>query len=153
MAASYTRRASVHDVAAYILQKQSPMLATKLEKLAYYSKAWSIVWDSDELFPEEMQAWASGPICPNLYNIYKGEFYLSQWASGSVDRLSDTQRETVDAVLAHYGGKSANWLGELTRLEEPWRKAREGLKPSERSDRVITSASLEEYYSAIWGCE
>ena len=30
---------SVHDVAAYILEKQGPMTAMKLEKLVYYAQA------------------------------------------------------------------------------------------------------------------
>ena len=33
---------SVHDVAAYILKKQGEMSAMKLQKLVYYSQAWSL---------------------------------------------------------------------------------------------------------------
>ena len=45
--------ASVSDVAAYILQQQGAMTTWKLQKLIYYSQAWSLVWDDDALFPEE----------------------------------------------------------------------------------------------------
>ena len=38
------------DVAAYILRKQGAMPAMKLQKLAYYSQAWSLVWDDESLF-------------------------------------------------------------------------------------------------------
>jgi len=41
--------ASVHDVAAYILDKRGPMSHMKLQKLVYYCQAWSLVWD-EELF-------------------------------------------------------------------------------------------------------
>jgi uncharacterized phage-associated protein len=34
--------ADVHDVAAYILGQRSPITALKLQKLVYYSQAWSL---------------------------------------------------------------------------------------------------------------
>jgi hypothetical protein len=37
--------ASARDVAAYILSRQGRMTAMKLQKLVYYSQAWSVVWD------------------------------------------------------------------------------------------------------------
>ena len=45
------------DVAAYILQEQGPTPALKLQKLVYYSQAWSLVWDDKPLFEEEIEAW------------------------------------------------------------------------------------------------
>ena len=41
---------SVHDVAAYILQKHGPMTTMKLQKLVYYAQAWGLVWDDCPLF-------------------------------------------------------------------------------------------------------
>lgn len=48
--------ATVHDVAAYILAKHGPMTAMKLEKLVYYSQAWSLVWDDKPLFRSKIEA-------------------------------------------------------------------------------------------------
>ena len=39
---------TVFDVANYILNKQGSMSAMKLQKLVYYSQAWSLVWDDEE---------------------------------------------------------------------------------------------------------
>ncbi len=36
---------SIFDVATYILKKKGPMTTWKLQKLVYYSQAWSLVWD------------------------------------------------------------------------------------------------------------
>ena len=58
--------ASVFDVAAYILERQGPMTTWKLQKLVYYSQAWSLVWDDDVLFPEEIEACANGPVVREL---------------------------------------------------------------------------------------
>lgn len=46
--------ANVSDVAAYILQKHGRMTTMKLQKLVYYSQAWSLVWDEKPLFQERM---------------------------------------------------------------------------------------------------
>ena len=42
--------AKVHDVAAYIISKMRHVDAMKLQKLLYYSQAWSLVWDDKHLF-------------------------------------------------------------------------------------------------------
>ncbi len=52
--------ASCLDVAEYILREMGPVTAMKLQKLVYYSQAWSLVWDEEPIFEEEIQAWANG---------------------------------------------------------------------------------------------
>ena len=47
---------SAGDVAAYILRKQGTLPAMKLQKLVYYSQAWSLVWDdSSSLFKKGLR--------------------------------------------------------------------------------------------------
>ena len=60
---------SAHDVAAYILRKQGPLSAMKLQKLVYYAQAWSTVWDDQPLFSEAVEAWANGPVVRELYDV------------------------------------------------------------------------------------
>ncbi len=91
--------ASVFDVAKYILEKQGPMTTMKLQKLVYYSQAWSVVWDEKPLFAEEIQAWASGPVVRELYNEHKGKFRISSLQKGNVGNLIREEKETIDAVL------------------------------------------------------
>ena len=57
---------NVFDVVDYILNKLGKMSVLKLQKLVYYSQAWSLVWDEKQLFDEEIQAWANGPIIKDL---------------------------------------------------------------------------------------
>jgi uncharacterized phage-associated protein len=68
--------ADVFDVAEYILQKQGSMTAWKLQKLVYYSQAWALVWDQKPLFPERIEAWANGPVSPDLYQKHRGQFIV-----------------------------------------------------------------------------
>jgi uncharacterized phage-associated protein len=65
-------KVSVFDVAKYILEKQSPMSTIKLQKLVYYSQAWSMVWDGVPIFDEDFQAWLTDPFVRNFMNSTKG---------------------------------------------------------------------------------
>lgn len=141
--------ANVQDVAAYILSKLKPITAMKLQKLAYYSQAWSLVWDEKPLFPERIEAWANGPVIPELYGMHRGEFQLSQLSEGDPAQLTPTEVETIDKVLEFYGDKASQWLSDLTHQEDPWLNARQGLKPGERGNNEITHAAMAEYYGSL----
>lgn len=140
---------SAHDVAAYILARCGTMSAMKLQKLLYYSQAWSLVWDERPMFGERIEAWANGPVVPDIYAQHRGEFAIGRWPSGDAERLNEDQRETVDAVLGYYAAKSAQYLSELTHNEEPWKDARDGLPAGARSNAEITHAAMAEYYGSL----
>ena len=141
--------ASVFDVAAYILKQKGPITAMKLQKLAYYAQAWSLVWDEKPLFPERFEAWANGPVCPDLYAAHRGEFLITKEPGGKSKNLSEEAKGTVTAMLETYGDKSANWLSALTHSEDPWIEARKGLPTGERSNRVITHGAMANYYGNL----
>jgi len=143
-------KVTVFDVANYIINKIGTLTAMKLQKLVYYSQVWSVIWDENELFNEEIQAWANGPVVKELYNEHKGEFRITkEFARGNKNKLSKNQKENINKVLDFYGKKSAQWLSELTHNELPWILARKGLQPDERGERVINLASIQEYYSSL----
>jgi uncharacterized phage-associated protein len=141
--------ASAHDVAAYILKKQGSMSTWKLQKLVYYSQAWSLVWDDEPLFDEPIEAWANGPVVRALYDCHKGEYARSTWPQGKLRSLTPKQRATIDAVLKFYGKRTGQWLSDLTHMEDPWRNAREGLPPNRRSNRRIKLNAMLNYYSLL----
>lgn len=145
------RRTNVFDVAAYILSKSGEMTTMKLQKLVYYSQAWSLVWDEKSLFLEPIEAWVSGPVVRKLYNWHKNMFKIKVLpiTLGNPAKLIKEQKETIDAVIKFYGKKTSHWLSNLTHKEEPWKKAREGLRSNERGKKVISHASMAEYYSSL----
>lgn len=140
---------SALDVAAYILQSKGQMSTWKLQKLVYYSQAWSLVWDEEPLFDEEIQAWVNGPVCPALYEEHKGKFSVRAIQGGNPDNLTDGQKETVDSVVDFYGDWSPQRLSGLTHMEDPWKDAREGVPPRERSTVPISLESMAQYYESI----
>lgn len=141
--------ASVHDVAAYILKRTGSISAMKLQKLAYYCQAWSLVWEDRPIFRASIQAWANGPVIPQLYRLHRALFKVTKWPSGNPNNLNAEDKETVDAVLKFYGDKTPQWLSDLTHSEKPWRSARAGMPPGANCDNEITLASMAEYYSSL----
>ena len=139
----------VFDVAAYILEKMGTVTTMKLQKLVYYSQAWSLVWDEKPLFEEEIEAWANGPVVRELFDYHRGMYEISSMPYGNFHLLNEEQRETVDAVLEYYGHRSAQWLIELTHMENPWKQARKGLTSLERGNQVISLGAMADYYSSL----
>lgn len=144
--------ARVQDVAAYILAKQGPMTAMKLQKLCYYSQAWHLVWEERPLFDSEIQAWANGPVIPELYRLHRGRFNLQpRDIAGNTEALDPDEKSSIDAVVDFYGRLDAHSLSELTHREAPWADARRnaGLEPMERGSAVISLASMAEFYDGL----
>lgn len=141
--------ATVHDVAAYIVDRKGPMTAMKLQKLIYYCQAWHLVWDEQALFMERIEAWANGPVVYELFDKHRGRFTVEAWPWGDPTALEQNERETVDAVLRDYGDLDARKLSHLTHSEAPWRNARGGRGPSEWGRDEISLGAMHDYYSGV----
>lgn len=143
--------ANAFDVAAYILENQGVMSAMKLQKLVYYSQAWSLVWDDEPLFSNRIEAWANGPVVRDLYEQHRGRYQVSAQCFQQLadNDLTDNQKDTINQVLNAYGEKSAQWLSDQTHSEAPWLQARNGLSDADRGDREISLDSMAEYYGSL----
>lgn len=143
--------ATVFDVAKYILNKKGRLTTAKLQKLVYYCQAWSLVWDEEPIFEEKIEAWANGPVVPALFRHHQGQFFVTARGitNGKTRNLNKSEKETIDAVLNHYGDKSAQWLIDLTHLENPWKNARHDCEPGDRCNREISLADMMDYYSGL----
>lgn len=144
---------NVFDVAEYILREHGGMTSMKLQKLVYYSHCWSLVLDERPLHESRIEAWANGPVCPELFDAHRGRFVLEAGAfkdsGGDPDALDGDARETVDAVLNRYGDKEPEWLSTLTHTEAPWMNARNGLPPGVRGNNQIPDSAIIEYYGGL----
>ena len=148
---------TVHDVSKYILRwfadnGEDGITPWKLQKLLYYCQAWSLVWDEKPAFPEEIQAWAGGPVCPDLYQTHKGKFRLGpEDITGTPENLTDEQKETVDSVLEFYGNKTGRDLIYLTHIEGPWSdvRSRAGLRSGDRGNAAIEFKDMSQYYGKL----
>lgn len=143
--------ATVDDVAAAVLERTGPIDTFKLQKLVYYCQAWHLVWEDGPLFGERIEAWANGPVVPDLYRRHRGRYSVSEWPDGDVTRLTSDEASTVEAVVEFYGHRGGQELAELTHREDPWLRARgaAGLALGDRGDAEITVAAMNEYYGSL----
>lgn len=117
----------------------------------YYSQAWHLVWKEAPLFENDFQAWANGPVLPELYERHRGCFNVDQtlFPEGKLGNINARSKVAIDRVLDFYGNKTAQWLSHLTHNEAPWLEARGALAPGMRCDTVIRQSAMHEYYSSL----
>lgn len=147
-------KGTIFDAAYYVLNEIGWTTFMNLQRLCYYAQAWSLTWDKSALFEEEFEAWASGPVCPELYKI----FDLPKDLNVNTDKLkpyisgycfSQDEKATLDFVIKVYSNKEPHWLSELIRKEKPWLETRGGLSLKESSNTVISKEMMSEYYSGL----
>lgn len=142
---------SALDVAAFVLDELGDVSTMKLQKLVYYSQAWCLVKHGSPLFPEPIEAWVNGPVIPQLYEAHKGQFVVSRedmrfpWVPASLDAR---EAGMVRRVLSVLGGWSGSDLSRLTHAEKPWKDARAGLKPTDRSHNRIDAKAIATFYAS-----
>lgn len=141
--------ASVHDVAAAIVDRHGPMSPTKLQKLVYYSQAWHLVWEEEPLFDAPIEAWVGGPVVRSLWDQHRGEWTIASWELGDPGRLTPEERSTVEAIVDTYGKLDGPRLSALTHSEEPWMRARAGLPPGARGNRRISNTDMADFYGGL----
>ncbi|MCH9845070.1 MAG: DUF4065 domain-containing protein [Alphaproteobacteria bacterium] len=139
------------DVAQYILEKTGELTGIKLQKLCYYSQAWSLVWDDNSLFDNRIEAWIGGPVIPDLWHCHKGVYKVdTSTFGGDSSKLQESQRNTIDKVIEYYMQFSSHQLSDITHQEYPWIRARKGLPSNVRGSNVIDNATMSQYYSSIF---
>lgn len=144
--------ANVRNVAQYILENQGAMTTIKLQKLVCHCQAWALVWTDAPLFGEKIEAWANGPVAPDLFHIHQDKFKFKIDASAAVGdsaNLSEDNKNVIGNVLKGYGDKSSQWLVEPTHLGEPWQAARRCAPCCVRCSNKISHAAMAEYYSGL----
>jgi uncharacterized phage-associated protein len=149
-----TTMATVAHVAKHILLRLGPMTTLKLQKLVYYCQAWHLVWEERPLFPEEIEAWANGPVVPQLYQMHRGRYDVeADNIPVAEPNLQPEELSTIEGVLSFYGDKTAQWLSDLSHNEQPWlrARARRGARPGDYCTETIPLVEMMEYYSALVG--
>ena len=142
-----------YNIADFFLTK-SELTPKKIQKLVYYAYSWFIAFNNQSadqiinvLFDEVPEAWIHGPVFRSLYDSmrYK-EFYNIEDYKINCDQ--DT-KDFLDIIYKLYGKYSGNQLENMTHIEDPWKNARLGKKPNERSTQEISDEDIEKYYSAL----
>jgi len=113
----------------------------KAQKLVYYAQGWHLAKFDSPLFQEDFQAWAHGPVIPELYNQLKkfGSRQIGTIGDLDPDIFSRQQLDLLISVYKTYAQYSAWKLRDMTHGETPWRNTKQ-------SD-TITKDSIKSFFS------
>lgn len=114
--------------------------------MCYYAQAWYLANHDKPLMPNRFEAWVHGPVSPDLYSRYADWGWIDIPKREESPEICDSKKAFLDQVFDVYGGYTADDLEVMTHKEEPWKKAREGLSPSEYSRRPISMKAMRDYY-------
>lgn len=122
------------------------MTTLKLEKLVYYAQAWSVA-EGQPIFAEPVKAWEQGPVVPPLFHAHKSMRHVDAGRLGGYSSaLSPAEVDTIDYMLAFYGGLPAAYLRALTHHEKPWKEAREAGERRGHARPLITVPAMRAFY-------
>jgi len=146
-----SNKITIFDIAKCFLILEK-MTNKKLQKLCYYAQAWYLALNREPLVQCEFEAWIHGPVCPELYHSYKNHGYTP--ISRVVELPTSIKQDKylqgfIKSIYDIYGDMSGDELELLTHNEEPWVRARQGLKEWEPSYNTISNDDMMEYYSSL----
>jgi uncharacterized phage-associated protein len=142
---------NVFAIANWFLRK-SPVDHKKLQKLCYYTQAWSYALKNRPIINDTFEAWVHGPVCRTLYNKYAGRSFedLKLEPSAADIAFTPDECELLESVWLTYGGSTGNALEALSHTEPPWIIARGGLAPHEPCTTPIDPEDMKRYYRSIY---
>lgn len=120
-----------------------------LQKLVYYAQAWYLALYDKPLFDEDLQAWASGPVQPELYERFKKFKWNPISEDGGKVELPQQVEEHLQEVMEVYGKYNAFYLERMTQQEDPWLKARGKTPRDEHSTAIISRKNMQDFYKAL----
>ena len=151
------------DVARYIVnyswKEKKPVSNLKLQKLLYFVQAkFLISSDGEACFSDEIEAWAFGPVVPNVYHEFKKygasiipeiDYYIDFsdgiWNAKKVDYKNDIikeiDQEIINKTVDELSDYSASMLVDITHKQKPW-----CCSYSKGKNNVIPKKVIKEYF-------
>lgn len=124
------RTYKVLDVARYIVKRcnlnNQAISNLKLQKILYFVQAEFLVTKNEPCFNETIEAWAFGPVVPDVYHYYKG------YGAGNIPSLkrvpdrtsiSESDQELINGIVDECAQYSASELVDITHRQTPWKSA------------------------------
>ena len=140
---------NIFDVAKYFLLL-GQMNHKKLQKLCYYAQAWSLALTDAHLMDTWFEAWAHGPVSPELWRKYKDWGGLPISSYEGVPTFNNNQTQSfLDKIYRLYGHYSGDQLEQLTHNEAPWINAREGYSAGAICTNTISESDMASFYRTL----
>lgn len=141
-------------VARYLLCKCADVTPMALQKMLYYAQAFFQALFNKPLFTDPCQAWIYGPVYPEVYFKYR-DFGYDPIRLPEIDfcfnstTLSEREIKLLDAIIVAFGRYSGSTLRWMTHNEQPWLETRGPLRPTDRSEAVISNDLINSYFAKV----
>lgn len=124
-------------LASYPDKNITPM---KLQKLAYYTKVWTLVAGSKLIFAD-FKKWDFGPVNTEIYSQYKphGGGVIEGNFNSNI-QLKKHEKKLLQFILDNYIDFSAFALSAMTHQEDPW--------VNTPKNNIIPDSLIIKYYSS-----
>lgn len=145
------KKTKINMAIEYLLNKSGDVTPLMLQKSLYYVQGFYYAFYNEFLFEENCQAWAHGPVYPEIYSKYKDYKFDTIEYNFEIDYSAFTSSEIsiLDSVVKNiccYGGKT---LEKFTHSEHPWIYARGELTELEPSKKIIKKKDIGIYFKSI----
>lgn len=145
----------VQEVAKWLLKKESTT-HKRLQKYLYFfygeylARKNNDINDDDiiiELFINDFEGWAHGPVSPKIYNIFKGSGYhsLSLHPNTNVN-ISEEDNIILNDIYTKYKDYTTEQLEQLSHKQKPWLNSRIGLDCFDIGNKSITTKDIFECF-------
>ena len=138
----------IFKVVDYILAVSDDITPLALQKILYYLQAFFKVFYGYHLFENDCEAWAQGPVYPEIYSKFKDYKYIVSNTDGC--SLDEEEQFFIDLIMRYLGCYSGKALERMTHCEKPWRETRKGLSPNQKDGNIIEKALIESYFTDVY---
>lgn len=140
---------------SYIFKTAEEVTPLALQKMLYFIQGIYMVLFGVELFSEDCEAWAHGPVFRDVYDVFKNFKYNPiddtrfSMFQNRFSELSDNVKQVINLVVESFGMYSGKTLERITHGEAPWKDARANCLPDEPSNEVISKEAIRKYFSEV----
>lgn len=142
----------IDQIANYIITHMGEVTPLALEKLLAFSNGVNYALNGNQLIDEECQAWAHGPVYPQIYNKYKKYGYkpidngIFSTHGCLISKLAKEEINAIDLVIKTFGLYSPKILERISHSQKPWIEKRIGYQGDEAGREVIDEDSVKSFY-------
>ena len=139
--------------AMYVIGSGREITNLLLQKLLYYIKGISCLFEEKTVISDPCEAWKFGPVFPKIYQKYKD--FGNQMIENDLPEeyietlLTIKERQIADYILDTFGIYNAWFLKDLTHMETPWKNAHEGVNANDICKNVIDDKEISDYFSEM----
>lgn len=141
------------DVAKILCSRLENLDAYKIQKLVYYTQCWNLVINNVKLFSNRIEAWAAGPVCPDVYEMHRGHYCIVEdmFREGDTTVITDKEMRAIDFVIENYGDYDGLKLAFLSHTEAPWiyARLRANVDDGEACHEEITCDDMRNFYTTF----